>query len=53
VKRYSDDAMVEASMRADQLLEEGDMAGAEVLHRILNAIERLMATKPAEREAVH
>jgi hypothetical protein len=41
VKRYGDDAMLEASERADQLLEEGDMAGAETWHRILNAIERL------------
>jgi hypothetical protein len=29
VKRYGDDAMLEASERADQLLDEGDMAGAE------------------------
>jgi hypothetical protein len=44
VKRY-DDAMLEASERADQLLEAGDMAGAETWHRILNAIERLRAQK--------
>jgi hypothetical protein len=44
VKRYGDDAMLEASMRADQMLGEGDMAGAETWHRmILNAIERLQA----------
>ena len=29
VKRYGDDAMLEASERADQLLDEGDMAAAE------------------------
>jgi hypothetical protein len=40
-----DDAML-ASERADQLLGEGDMAGAETWHRILNAVERLQATKP-------
>jgi hypothetical protein len=28
------------------------MAGAETWHRILNAIERLRAQKPAEGEAV-
>jgi len=39
VKRYGDDAMLEATQRADQLLAEGDMAGAETWHRIL--IERL------------
>jgi hypothetical protein len=32
-KRYGDDAMLEAAERADQLLEEGDMAGAETWHR--------------------
>jgi hypothetical protein len=53
VKCYGDDAMLEASFRADQLLEEGDMAGAETWHRILNAIERLQATVPPEGEKVH
>ena len=51
VKRYGDDAMLEASERADQLLEEGDMAGAETWHRILN--ERLQVAKRADREVVH
>jgi len=53
VKRYGDDAMHEAAERADQLLDEGDMAGAETWHRILNAIERLQAKVPAEGEKVH
>ena len=33
--------------RADQLLDEDDMAGAETWHRILNAIERLQGKAPA------
>jgi hypothetical protein len=53
VKRYGDDAMLEASERAEQLLDKGDMAGAETWHRILNAIERLQAKSPAEDEGVH
>ena len=53
VKRYGDDVMLEASERADQLLEEGDVAGAETWHRILNAIERLQSKAPAEGEKVH
>jgi hypothetical protein len=52
VKRYGDDAMLEASQRADQLLDEDDMAGAETWDRILNAIERLQARAPAD-EKVH
>jgi hypothetical protein len=53
VKRYKEDAMLEAAKRADQLLDESDMAGAETWHRILNAIERLQAKAPAEGEKVH
>jgi hypothetical protein len=52
VKRYGNDAMIEAAARADQLLEEGDMAGSETWHRILNAIERLQAPAPADDETV-
>ena len=43
VRRYGDDSMFKAAQRADQLLDEGDMAGAETWRRILNAIERLQA----------
>jgi hypothetical protein len=47
LSRYGDDAMLEASESADQLLDEGGhMAGAEVWHRILNAIERLQVKTP-------
>jgi hypothetical protein len=45
--------MLEASERADQMLDEGDIAGAETWHRILNAVERLQAKAPAEDEKVH
>jgi hypothetical protein len=48
VKRYKDDAMQEAAMRADQRLEDGDWRAAITWHRILDAIERLQAQKPAE-----
>ena len=53
VKRYGDDAMLEAAEPADQLLDKSDMAGAETWHRILNAIERLQAQKPVGGEKVH
>jgi len=29
LKRYGDDAMLEAAERTDQLLDKGDIAGAE------------------------
>jgi len=53
VKRYGADAMQESAMRADQLLEDGDWQGAVSWRRILNAIERLQTTKPADGEGVH
>jgi hypothetical protein len=53
VKRYGDDAMLEAAARADQLMADGDMAGCTTWQPILDAIERLQAQKPAEGEKVH
>jgi hypothetical protein len=43
VKRYKSDAMQEAAMRADHLLEDGDWRAAITWHRIVGAIERLQA----------
>jgi len=53
VKRYKADAMQESAMRADQLLEDGDWQDAVSWRRIVDAIERLQAQKPAEGEKVH
>jgi hypothetical protein len=53
VKRYGDDAMQEAAARADHLAEDGDWVGANVWHRILDAIERLPAKALVEGEKVH
>jgi len=41
VKRYGADAEVEAAIRVDELLDEGDTDGAGAWQRITNAIERL------------
>jgi hypothetical protein len=41
MKRYGDDAMLEAAARADQLLDDGEPVVAATWHRILDAIERL------------
>jgi hypothetical protein len=53
VKRYKSDAMEEAAIRADHMLEDGDWRAAITWHRILDAIERLQAQKPAVGENVH
>ena len=53
VHRYKADAMLEAAARADKLLEEGDPLAAATWHRILDAIERLLAKAPADGKKVH
>ena len=40
-------------MRADAMLEAGDLDGSAVWKRILLAIEELQGTKPKPGEAVH
>jgi hypothetical protein len=40
IKQYGDDAKLEATLRADQFLEDGDWLGSLVWQRILEAIER-------------
>ena len=53
VKRYGDDAMLEAAARARKLMADGDMDGCTTWMRIGDAIERLQAKAPAEGEKVH
>jgi hypothetical protein len=40
VRRYGDDALLEAAARADQLLEDGEPVAAATWHRILDATAR-------------
>ena len=41
VKRHGEDAPIEAAMRADAMLEAGDLDGCAVWRRILRAVEEL------------
>ncbi|MFW5653257.1 MAG: DUF6961 family protein [Planctomycetota bacterium] len=41
IKLHGDDAAIFAAMRADELMDEGDLAGAKVFRRIVRAINRL------------
>ena len=45
VKRHGRDAPIEAAMRADELLEAGDLDGAAVWKRIVKAAEELLFKK--------
>ena len=48
VKRHGRDAALIASQRVDEMLTNGDLEGRTVWYRILEAVEELSHTKPAE-----
>ncbi len=51
IKRHGDDAPIEAAMRADELMEAGDMEGEAVWLRIGKAIEELLSEeRPGDAE---
>ncbi len=52
VKRYGQDAELEAAMRADAMLEAGDIEGQRVWKRILKAVDELQRDKPNQSETV-
>ena len=43
VKRYGEDAPIQAAMRADAMLEAGDLDGYAVWKRILRAVGELLS----------
>ena len=53
LERHGADAPIEAAMRADAMLEKGDLGGLAVWKRILRAIEELQRAEPKSGEAVH
>ncbi len=53
IKQHGQDAPIEAAMRADAMLEKGDLDGCAVWKRILRAVEELQAKEPKPGEAVH
>ncbi len=53
VKHHGQDAPIQAAMRADAMLEKGDLDGYAVWKRILRAVEELQGTVPKPGEAVH
>ena len=53
IKRHGEDAPIQAAMRADAMLEKGDLGGYAVWKRILRAVEELQGSAPKSGEAVH
>lgn len=53
IKQHGEDATAKAAMRADELLEAGDIDGCSEWKQILVAIQELQRGKPGDGEAVH
>ena len=53
VKQHGEDAPIHAAMRADAMLDKGDLDGYAVWRRILRAAEELQRTKPGPGVRVH
>lgn len=52
-KMFGPDAAVQSAMRADKLLDQGDIAGFQAWKRITAAVNELDRTKPDLGEAQH
>jgi hypothetical protein len=48
--RYDGDAAMEAAQRAEGALKDGDPEGSAIWQRVLAAIEKLQANKPAPEQ---
>jgi hypothetical protein len=53
LERYGKDAATEAAMRADELMNQGNIDGRNVWMRIMGAIEELQRDRPKDGEAMH
>ena len=53
VKQHGAEAPIHAAMRADAMLEKGDLDGLAVWKRILAAVTELLDTRPGDGAAVH
>ncbi len=53
VKQHGADAPTHAAMRADELLDKGDLDGYAVWKRIVKAVEELQRAAPGPGVRVH
>ncbi len=53
IKRHGQDAPIHAAMRADAMLNKGDLDGYGVWKRIVKAVEELLRAELTEGERVH
>ncbi len=53
IDQHGDEASIEAAMRADDLLDQGNMDGKRVWMRIMQAIEELQRTRLEKGKVQH
>ncbi len=53
VKRHGADAPIQATMRADAMLDKGELGGYAVWRRILRAVGELQRVEPGPGVEVH
>ncbi len=53
IRRHGEDAPIYAAMRADAMLDKGDLDGYAVWRRILRVVEGLLVTVPGADGRVH
>jgi hypothetical protein len=53
IRRYGEDAKIEAAMRADERLGAGDLDGQAVWMQLIKAIEELRSTEKPADSALH
>ncbi len=53
IQQHGQDAPIHAAMRADAMLEAGDLDGYAVSKRILRAVEVLQRVEPGSGAQVH
>ncbi len=53
VTRHGADAPIHAAMRANAMLDKGDLDGFSVWKRIVKAVEELQRVEPAANRRVH
>ncbi len=53
IDQHGQDALLEAALRADELLDQGDLDGQRVWMRIRAAVVELRGTQPDGGEVIH
>jgi len=53
IQRHGEAAAIEAAIKADAMLDDGDLDGAAVWRRIVAAVNEIERKEPAEGERRH